>query len=158
VNKILVIIFAILLALPMSAQVSREGNKYFINGQQTSKKDFATYMQEKAEANLAARFKNGYHEAIAGWTLLGTGLAIDIAGATILSYGALNEEDGNIGHGAVGFWTMGIGTGVAAVGAVCLAVGYSNMHKSADSYIQSQNTPQLTLTPASSGLGLALHF
>ncbi len=156
-RKTLSIIFVMLLALPMSAQVSREGNKYFIHGQQTSKKDFATYMQDKAETNLATQFNRGYKTAVAGWSIFGVGAAIDIAGAGLLTYGALNEK-GDLGDGVVGFWTMGLGAGVTAVGAICLAVGYSNMHKSADRYIQDQSAPQLTLTPASSGLGLALHF
>jgi len=173
-KKILSVLLVALLALPMSAQVSRNGDTYFADGQMMKKKAFAAYMQEKAEANLAAQFKSGLTIANTGWGLFGAGLGLEFAGFICTgasgASGMKADEKGAsqsqvagtvTGLAAGGLAMVLIGSASATASIVCLGVGYARMHQSADVYIATQNNkPQayLSVKADGNGLGLALNF
>jgi len=182
-KKILSVLLVALLALPMSAQtVYRSGNTYMANGQSMDKKAFAVYMQENAEANLSSQFKSGLTVANAGWGLFGGGLALEIGGLACTIAGISNTSrtvtdvidseasdieistsvTKNAGVAAAGTALWLLGSATLTSGIVCLAVGYSRMHRSADIFAiqHNQSKPQayLSLKTSSNGLGLALNF
>jgi len=181
-KKVISVLLATFLTLSMSAQVVyRNGNTYMADGKTMNKKAFAVYMQENAEANLAAQFQNGLTVANAGWGLFGGGLALEIGGLACSIASVSNasrtiyDTDGNqtsdieisrtitknVGAAAVGtaFWIIGSSAVTASI--VCLGVGYSRMHRSADIYCATHNQkPQayLSVKADGNGLGLALNF
>jgi len=173
-RKILSVLLVALLALPMSAQVSRKGNTYFADGQTMKKKAFAAYMQDKAEANLAAQFQSGLTVANAGWGLFGAGLGLEMAGFICTGASGVSgmkaDEKGATGGQVAGTVTglaagglamILIGSGSVTASIVCLGVGYARMHQSADAYIVNQKQkPQayISVKADGNGLGLALNF
>lgn len=174
-KKILSVLLVALLALPMSAQVIyRSGDKYFADNQQMNKKAFAAYMQENAEANLANQFKSGLTVANAGWGLFGGGLGVETIGfVTMAATGALGAAKDSkgastdqvaktvTGAAAAGIAMYITGALASTAGIVCLAVGYSRMHNSADIFCATHNQkPQayLSVKADQNGLGLALNF
>jgi len=166
-------LFAALLALPMSAQISRSGNKYFADGMVMNKTSFAAYMQQNAEAALASKFKSGLTIANVGWGLFGGGLAINTAGFITICATGVNIDKSKsaseatslaLGGSATAATLYLIGSSITTAGIVCLGVGYGRMHKTADNYAFISNSnrqrPQayITLQTSKDGLGLAVKF
>jgi len=173
-RKIFAVLFVALLALPMSAQVLRNGNTYNVDGQNMKKKAFAEYMQANAEASLANKFKSGLTVANAGWGLFGGGLALEVGGffctASSGAAGMRADEKGKSAGKTVSGMALA-GTAMYIVGScavtasiVCLGVGYARMHNTADAYAMMNNNrkdqPQayLSVKADGNGLGLALNF
>jgi hypothetical protein len=147
------------------AQLVRSGNKYYYGSQEVMNKNqmLDWYARHNCQAAYD-KFAEGRKIAIAGWTFLGVGLAMDagsIVSCAMLLYGSREINRMSAAYKA----TVGLSLGACALEIACiptLIVGYHKMHHSVDIYNVSCSTarvrPYWTLQASSDGLGLAMKF
>lgn len=174
-KKLFLLCVLALSAMTMSAQsIMRAGNTYYVDGMSMKKAAFAMHMQQNAEANLAMQFQNALKLSNTGWALFGAGLGAEVIGGITYLAGSMRyytqivqTADGEVptvttvpAATVVGALLAAAGEGLTIAGIVCLGVGYSRMHNTADIYAYSQRKPQayLSLKANQNGLGLALNF
>lgn len=135
--------------------ITRDGNIYINGNKRMNKSEYRNFLYGRCPAAYE-QFSKGYNTAIAGWTLFGLGLGLDLASTiAILS----NPKSSSSGLVAVSI----IGGGLEIASIPTLAVGYSKMHKSVNTYnaqchTKSNPTTYWSLQVDNYGLGLAYHF
>ena len=157
-----------------SSVLSREGNKFYCDGEKMSRRDVQAYLKFNAEQDIYKQFRSGRQMYQAGWGLMGVGFSIE---AAIISYTAWcwydwaksydpNDPTMDMGPGVMLFF--GAATilptfvlfQVPAIPLIC--VGKSKMRKSFDAYnISSPQTsfqPELRLQTNNNGVGLVCSF
>lgn len=171
-KKVLSLLLLAVLTLSATAQqINRNGNTYVVDGQLMNKKDFAAYMQQNAEASWSKQFSDALHLSKVGWGLFGGGLALDVVGVATAAVGAVQAANSTASDESItasvlttsliGGLICAAGEGCLISGIVCLGVGYSRMHNTADGYAMSRYqkpTAYWSIQKSSNGLGLALHF
>jgi len=174
-KKLFLLAIVALSAMTMSAQsIMRAGNTYYVDGMSMKKAAFAMHMQQNAEANLAMQFQNALKLSNTGWGLFGAGLGTSAIGGIVSLAGTVQHytqcaqgADGETpvvtsvpAATVIGALIAAAGEGLTIAGIVCLGVGYSRMHNTADMYAYSQRKTQayLSLKANQNGLGLALNF
>ena len=180
-KKILGIFMLMLLACNVLAEdiypnltpsvLSREGNKFYSDGEKISRRDVQVYLKFNAEQDIYKQFRSGKQMYDAGWSLMGIGLGFDAAAVGLITAvyidRQLHSHEGECGCGvAFAFLFSGamvVGGLVFEVPAIPLiCVGKSKMRKSFDAYnISSPQTsfqPELRLRANNNGVGLVCAF
>ena len=159
---------------PNTDYVYRTGNTYVCNGQAMNKYQYRDFLATRY-VPAYEQFRNGLVVSNVGWGLLGGGFALDIIGSSLLIaaqvQGANNvSSDFSEGVGtAVGATMMAVfGSACCSLGGTLkiasiptLCVGYSRMHRSADTYnVRHKAQTQLSVgvCTAPNSVGLALQF
>lgn len=118
-----------------------------------NKSAYRSFLRNRCPAAYE-QFSKGYSISKGGWFLFGIGLGLDL-GCTIVSLADTKGSDGLIAVGVIG--------GALEIASIpTLAVGYSKMHKSVNTYNdqcrQKSSTAYWSLQVDNLGLGLAYHF
>ena len=151
--------------------LSREGNKFYSDGEKISRRDVQVYLKFNAEQDIYKQFRSGKQMYDAGWSLMGIGLGFDAAAVGLITAvyidRQLHSHEGECGCG-VGFaflfsGAMVVGGLVFEVPAIPLiCVGKSKMRKSFDAYNislpQTSFQPELRLQTNNNGIGLVCAF
>ena len=180
-KKILGIFMLMLLACNVLAEdtypnlapsvLSREGNKFYSDGEKISRRDMQAYLKFNAEQDIYKQFRSGKQMYDAGWSLMGIGLGFDAAAVGLITAvyidRQLHSHEGECGCGvAFAFLFSGamvVGGLVFEVPAIPLiCVGKSKMRKSFDAYnislSQAGFQPELRLQANNNGIGLVCTF
>lgn len=165
------------LPYPSTTALSYEKNKIYYEGERISKKDCQTILKLNAQDDIYRQYRNGLRMYTAGWSLVGTGLALETSLLGLLVAISIdsklsNSYDPEIGPtmswGVFAFLLFGIPAG--ATGLACeiagiplLCVGQKRMQQSIDTYNISLPEPQTaknywSIQPSNNGIGLAYHF
>lgn len=154
--------------------VYRTGNTYVCNGQAMNKYQYRDFLAARY-VPAYEQFRNGLIVSNVGWGLLGGGFALDIIGSSLLIAAQVQGANNNSSDLSEGLGTAVNATVMAIFGSACcslggtlkiasiptLCVGYSRMHRSADTY-NVRNTPRPTVAlgvcTAPNSVGLALQF
>ncbi len=163
-------IYSLLLVavLAMSAMgqspVYRNGNHYFVNGENMDQRAFRGYLQNNSPVAFE-RFNSGQKIATAGWALFGTGLGIEAVGNVLMqtiakkSAGKTAEQ---VYQGlSISQSIISLGSATVASGIACLGVGYARMHRAADLYnveTAYRKGAEFTLSMGENGVGLTCKF
>lgn len=123
--------------------VSRSGNTYYCDGRTMRGDSYANFLSSNCTIAYE-QYKNGQNLAIAGWILFGVGVGLDVGFSWWLPYS----------------WIPALGCEIACI--PTLAVGYSRMHKSADTFNFNcaNKRPQTywSINASKNGLGIAYNF
>ena len=154
-----------------SSVLSREGNKFYSDGEKISRRDVQAYIKFNAEQDIYKQFRSGKQMYDAGWSLMGIGLGFDAAAVGLITAvyidRQLHSHEGECGCGvAFAFLFSGamvVGGLVFEVPAIPLiCVGKSKMRKSFDAYNisspQASFQPELRLQTNNNGIGLVCNF
>ena len=151
------------------------GNTYYYGKNAMSQRQMLDwYAQQNCQAAYN-QFAKGRKLAIAGWSCLGVGAALDLtAGACYLSVLGMNYSKNSgakspakvIAYSSnepVLFTLLAMGATAFEIASVpLLVIGYRRMHTSADVYnvacATAQVQPYWTIQASEQGLGLALNF
>lgn len=151
--------------------LSRQGNKFYSDGEKISRRDVQVYLKFNAEQDIYKQFRSGKQMYDAGWSLMGIGLGFDAAAVGLITAvyidRQLHSHEGECGCGvAFAFLFSGamvVGGLVFEVPAIPLiCVGKSKMRKSFDAYnislSQEGFQPELRLQANNNGIGLVCDF
>ena len=151
--------------------LSRQGNKFYCDGEKISQRDVQAYIKFNAEQDIYKQFRSGKQMYDAGWSLMGIGLGFDAAAVGLITAvyidRQLHSHEGECGCGvAFAFLFSGamvVGGLVFEVPAIPLiCVGKSKMRKSFDAYnislSQASFQPELRLQTNNNGIGLVCAF
>ena len=154
-----------------SSVLSREGNKFYCDGEKMSRRDVQAYLKFNADQDIYKQFRSGKQMYDAGWSLMGIGLGFDAAAVGLITAvyidRQLHSHEGECGCGvAFAFLFSGamvVGGLVFEVPAIPLiCVGKSKMCKSFDAYnislSQAGFQPELRLQANNNGIGLVCTF
>lgn len=154
--------------------VYRTGNTYICDGQAMNKYQYRDFLASRY-VPAYEQFRNGLVVSNVGWGLLGGGFALDIIGSSLLIAAQVQGVNNNSSDLSTGLGTAVNATVMALFGSACcslggtlkiasiptLCVGYSRMHRSADTY-NARHTPRPTVAlgicTAPNTIGLALQF
>ena len=154
--------------------VYRTGNTYICNGQTMNKYQYRDFLATRY-VPAYEQFRNGLVVANVGWGLLGGGFALDIIGSSLLITAQVQGANNNSSDLSEGLGTAVNATVMALFGSACcslggtlkiasiptLYVGYSRMHRSADTYYVRHTHPQqvaIGICTSPNTVGLALQF
>ena len=179
-KKILGIFMLMLLACNVLAEdiypnltpsvLSREGNKYYYNGDKLSHRDCEAYLKFNAEQDIYKQFRSGRKMYSTGWGLLGTGLALDafVLGFTLGICLPFEQDPVAPTMGpmlAVMLVSLPVAAGGLAftiTGIPLVCVGQKKMKNSFDAYNISLSSthiqPELRLQANNNGIGLVCSF
>ena len=150
--------------------LSREGNKYYYDGERVSHRDMQAYLKFNAEQDIYKQFRSGRQMYSTGWGLLGTGLALDaFAIGFTLGLCVPYEPDPEAPTMGPMLAVMLVGIPVAAgglaftiTGIPLVCVGQNKMRNSFDAYNislpQARFQPELRLQANNNGIGLVCDF
>ena len=151
--------------------LSREGNKFYCDGEKISRRDVQAYIKFNADQDIYKQFRSGKQMYDAGWSLMGIGLGLDAAAVGLITAvyidRQLHSHEGECGCGVgLAFLFSGamvVGGLVFEVPAIPLiCVGKSKMRKSFDAYNislpQAGFQPELRLQTNNNGIGLVCAF
>ena len=150
--------------------LSREGNKYYYDGERVSHRDMQAYLKFNAEQDIYKQFRSGRQMYSTGWGLLGTGLALDaFAIGFTLGLCVPYEPDPEAPTMGPMLAVMLVGIPVAAgglaftiTGIPLVCVGQNKMRNSFDAYNislpQASFQPELRLQANNNGIGLVCDF
>lgn len=152
-----------------ASSLSREGNKYYYNGEKISQRDCQAYLLFNADEDIYNQFRKGRQMYSTGWGLLGTGLALDAfaIGFTASLCGFKQDPEhptmGSIL--AVMLVSIPVGAGGLAftiTGIPLVCVGQKKMKNSFDAYnvslLSTHIQPELRLQANNNGIGLVCSF
>mgnify|MGYP006907970457 FL=1 len=159
---------------PDTDYVYRTGNTYVCNGQAMNKYQYRNFLATRY-VPAYEQFRNGLIVSNVGWGLLGGGLALDIIGSSLLFAAKVQGADNNTSDIQQGLGTADGASMLTVFGSACcslggtlkiasiptLCVGYSRMHRSADTYnVRHKAQAQLSVGVCTSpnSIGLALQF
>ena len=153
-------------AAAKGAQLVCSGNTYYYGTQEVmNKRQMLDWYARHNCQEAYNQFAKGRNLAKAGWTCLGLGLALDVAG--VVSAGmflALSASEQTANHPAY-ISMICLSVGAAALEIACiptLIVGYHKMHHSVDVYnvrcATAKVQPYWAIQASSNGLGLAMKF
>lgn len=154
--------------------VYRTGNTYVCNGQAMNKYQYRDFLAARY-VPAYEQFRNGFIVSNVGWGLFGGGFALDIIGSSLLIAAQVQGANNNSSDLSEGLGTAVNATVMALFGSACcslggilkiasiptLCVGYSRMHRSADTYnVRHKTQAQLSVGVCTSpnSVGLALQF
>ena len=154
--------------------VYRTGNTYVCDGQAMNKYQYRDFLATRY-VPAYEQFRNGLIVSNVGWGLLGGGFALDIIGSSLLIAAQVQGANNNTSDISEGLGTAVGATMMAVFGSACcslggtlkiasiptLCVGYSRMHRSADTYnVRHKTQAQLSVGVCTSPntIGLALQF
>ena len=150
--------------------LSREGNKFYCDGEKISRRDVQAYIKFNADQDIYKQFRSGRQMYNTGWGLLGTGLALDaFAIGFTLGLCASYHPDPDRPTMGPGLALLLISTPIAAgglaftiTGIPLVCVGQNKMKKSFDAYNislpQTSFQPELRLQANNNGIGLVCSF
>ena len=153
-----------------ASSLSREGNKYYNNGEKISQKDCQAYLKFNADEVIYNQFRKGRQMYSTGWGLLGTGLALDAfaLGYTLGICLPFEQDPERPTMGpmlAVMLISLPIAAGGLAftiTGIPLVCVGQKKMKNSFDAYNISLSSthiqPELHLQANNNGIGLVCSF
>ena len=153
-----------------SSVLSREGNKYYYDGERVSHRDMQAYLKFNAEQDIYKQFRSGRQMYNTGWGLLGTGLALDaFAIGFTLGLCVPYEPDPEAPTMGPMLAVMLVGIPVAAgglaftiTGIPLVCVGQNKMRNSFDAYNislpQARFQPELRIQTNNNGVGLVCSF
>lgn len=143
-KKLFTLMLVSILAMSAMAQspVYRVGDKYMMDGKMMNKREFKGYLQNACPEAFQL-FNNGHKLGIAGWTIMGTGLAVNAVGSTLLKRYLHGDAKKDYTYD-IGTSLTSLGSSMAVAGVVCISVGYTRMHKAANLYnIEKAHRPDL---------------
>ena len=150
--------------------LSREGNKFYCDGEKMSRRDVQAYLEFNADQDIYKQFRSGRQMYSTGWGLLGTGLALDaFAIGFTLGLCASYHPDPDRPTMGPGLALLLISTPIAAgglaftiTGIPLVCVGQNKMRNSFDAYNislpQASFQPELRLQTNNNGVGLVCAF
>lgn len=150
--------------------LSRQGNKFYCDGEKISQRDMQAYLKFNADQDIYKQFRSGRQMYSAGWGLLGTGLALDaFAIGFTLGLCVPYEPDPEAPTMGPMLAVMLVGIPVAAgglaftiTGIPLVCVGQNKMRNSFDAYNislpQASFQPELRLQANNNGIGLVCDF
>ena len=150
--------------------LSREGNKYYYNGDKLSHRDCEAYLKFNAEQDIYKQFRSGRQMYSTGWGLLGTGLALDaFAVGFTLGICLPFEQDPEaptmgpmLAVLLVSLPAAAGGLAFTITGIPLVCVGQKKMKNSFDAYNLSLPSaslqPELRLQANNNGIGLVCTF
>lgn len=150
--------------------LSREGNKFYCNGEKISQRDMQAYLEFNADQDIYKQYRSGRQMYSTGWGLLGTGLALDaFAIGFTLGLCVPYEPDPEAPTMGPMLAVMLVGIPVAAgglaftiTGIPLVCVGQNKMRNSFDAYnislSQASFQPELRLQANNNGIGLVCAF
>ena len=153
-----------------ASPLSREGNKYYYNGEKISQKDCQAYLKFNADEDIYNQFRKGRQMYSTGWGLLGTGLALDaFAVGFTLGICLPFEQDPEAPTMGPMLAVLLVSLPVAAgglaftiTGIPLVCVGQKKMKNSFDAYNISLPSaslqPELRLQANNNGIGLVCSF
>ena len=153
-----------------SSVLSREGNKFYSDGEKISQRDVQAYLKFNADQDIYKQFRSGRQMYNTGWGLLGTGLALDaFAIGFTLGLCVPYEPDPEAPTMGPMLAVMLVGIPVAAgglaftiTGIPLVCVGQNKMRNSFDAYNislpQARFQPELRLQTNNNGVGLVCRF
>ena len=153
-----------------SSVLSREGNKFYCDGEKISQRDVQAYLKFNADQDIYKQFRSGRQMYNTGWGLLGTGLALDaFAIGFTLGLCVPYEPDPEAPTMGPMLAVMLVGIPVAAgglaftiTGIPLVCVGQNKMRNSLDAYNislpQARFQPELRLQANNNGIGLVCNF
>ncbi len=179
-KRLLIILAAAVMAVGAMAQVVESaprlvciGNTYYYGKNAMSQRQMLDwYAQQNCQAAYD-QFAKGRKMAIAGWSCLGVGVAMDLtAGACYLAAVGMSSSRSNkapakvISYSSnepVLFTLLAMGATAFEIASIpLLVIGYKRMHTSADVYnvacTTAQTQPYWTIQASEQGIGLALNF
>ena len=150
--------------------LSRQGNKFYSDGEKISQRDVQAYLKFNADLDIYKQFRSGRQMYSTGWGLLGTGLALDaFAIGFTLGLCVPYEPDPEAPSMGPMLAVMLVGIPVAAgglaftiTGIPLVCVGQNKMRNSFDAYNislpQARFQPELRLQANNNGIGLVCDF
>ena len=150
--------------------LSRQGNKFYSDGEKISQRDVQAYLKFNADQDIYKQFRSGRQMYNTGWGLLGTGLALDaFAIGFTLGLCVPYEPDPEAPTMGPMLAVMLVGIPVAAgglaftiTGIPLVCVGQNKMRNSFDAYNislpQARFQPELRLQTNNNGVGLVCSF
>jgi hypothetical protein len=158
------------LPYPSATSLSYEKGKIYYNGERVSKRDCQTILKLNAEQDLYKRYRSGLRMYTTGWSLVGTGLALDAATiaffAPMLGY-CPDPERPTMGP-MLAILLIGVPmvTGALALeitGVPLICVGKKRMRESIAAYnISLSESPTVqnywSIQPTTNGIGLVYNF
>ena len=150
--------------------LSRQGNKFYSDGEKISQRDVQAYLKFNADQDIYKQFRSGRQMYSTGWGLLGTGLALDaFAIGFTLGLCVPYEPDPEAPTMGPMLAVMLVGIPVAAgglaftiTGIPLVCVGQNKMRNSFDAYNislpQTSFQPELRLQTNNNGIGLVCDF
>ena len=150
--------------------LSRQGNKFYCDGEKISQRDMQAYLEFNADQDIYKQFRSGRQMSSTGWGLLGTGLALDaFAIGFTLGLCVPYEPDPEAPTMGPMLAVMLVGIPVAAgglaftiTGIPLVCVGQNKMRNSFDAYNislpQAGFQPELRLQTNNNGIGLVCAF
>lgn len=143
----------------------KNGNTYQYNGQNMDKAAYRLFLQNECP-QAWKQYKQGRECAIAGWTLFGAGLVgapISAAFGFVSGFGKSSAPTPPAQASAVSYVCLGVfalSNAMVVTSIPLLAVGYTFMDKSVDTFNQQcKQTPlELSFQMTGNGVGFALRF
>lgn len=179
-KKILVILAAVVLAMPMVAQEAQanaamlhmDGNTYYYGDQKLSNSELLNFYAQQNCQEAYDQFRKARQVTTAGWAFLGIGGALDVGAIVCAALYIRDRQNGNVpatGNpmDADTYAAMiGLTLSATAFELACipmLVVGYHKQHSSVDTYNQScakasAAKPYWAIQASENGLGLAFKF
>ena len=154
-----------------SSVLSREGNKFYCDGEKMSRRDVQAYLKFNAEQDIYKQFRSGKQMYDAGWSLMGIGLGFDAAAVGLITAVFIDRQlhshgvECGCGVGLAFLFSGAMVVGglvfeVPAIPLIC--VGKSKMRKSFDAYnislSQACFQPELRIQTNNNGIGLVCAF
>ena len=152
-----------------ASALSREGNKYYFNGEKISRRDCQAYLHFYADQATYKKFRSGRQMYNVGWAALGTGIALDVFALGFTMTLSPNNPDAlfpnlkpMLGLLFVTVPTAASGLALTITGIPLVCAGQKKMTKSFDAYNISLPSdhiqPELRVQANNNGLGLVCSF
>jgi len=153
-------------AAAKGAQLVCSGNTYYYGTQEVmNKRQMLDWYARHNCQEAYNQFAKGRNLAKAGWTCLGIGLAMDVAGFASAAYFLYSPNSTKKTTDPAYIALVSLSVGAAALEIACiptLIVGYRKMHHSVDVYnvrcATAKVQPYWAIQASSNGLGLAMKF
>lgn len=138
--------------------LSRQGKNLYLDGRPLVGDEIRSVLGD----NLSKVYRKGKTQKLLGTIFLPTGCVALLGGVTIfVDYYSISSKTGmifaRIFTVPLGVLACGFGGGLAITGIVMLCAGNNNLNNVVIGY-NTSNKYALTLSPSSSGIGLALNF
>lgn len=135
-------------------QMTFKGGKYYLQGNRLSNQELQNTIGENAfqqyQKNMKLRKAGIITTSVGGGFVLAAGVSLLVAEET-------DEFGTTLGMGAIFPYLAGIGAATSVTGIILLCTGNKRLRNIAHTY-NLNNGRQISIAPASSGIGIAVKF
>lgn len=144
-----------------SPLVEQAGSYFFCGDLVMDHGEFRDFLSTRNQPAYE-KFNSGYKCYLAGWSLLGVGLAVDLAGSIVWAFQPEDKGEKASASTIAGATLVIAGSCAILAALPTIYIGYVRMYDSVDMYNVAQRTSATqaywTIQGSENGIGLALNF